>query len=195
MKRFSRLDHALKLLRNPANVNDPNAVTPDPPANSALAKYANFAAGKVHINIVRDAGSLPGELIQFGIQPFGYASIDANKTMVVGSKRANQGISTYFDLGILNHLVGGGGQIRVGFQPARAIVLDVTSQSTTSETSKITGIKYKKKAAKSLTYPFGAGTGTDEKFEMDVRAKLVASLNSKQPDASITFKPEGLKAR
>lgn len=195
MRRFSRLDHALKLLRNPANVDNPNAVTPDPPANSALAKYAQFASGKVNINITRDAASLPGQLVNLSIQPFGLAATDPNKTLTVISKRAKQSVATYFNADFLNHLVGGSPNPRPGFQPARAVVFDVTSQSATTETSKITGIKYKKKAGKSLTYPFGAGPGADEKFELDVRAKLIISLNDKQPDASITFKPETIKLR
>ena len=196
MKRFSRYEFALKSLRPKGTDANANPVVPDAPTNTALREYQLFASGKKTINITRSATSLQGSIVEAVIQPFGLPSTAVNKINVPISARARDAVGglsiTLTD--DLNHLVGGSGRDFPGFQPAKLIVKN-TGTTPSTPISQITGQEYKTKKGPTYTYPFGAGTATDEAFELQAREKIFASIATALPRAGITFKSESFRKR
>lgn len=196
MKRFSRYEFALKSLRPKGTDADANPVVPDAPANTPLREFQLFAAGKKTINITRAANSLQGSIVQVVIQPFGLPSTAANKINVPLSARARDGVGA-LSLSLtdnLNHLIGGSGRDLPGFQPAKVIIKN-TGTTPSSPISQITGQEYKTKKGPTYTYPFGAGTATDEAFELEAREKIFTVASTALPRGGITFKSESLRKR
>ncbi|MEC4896394.1 MAG: hypothetical protein SAL07_25845, partial [Oscillatoria sp. PMC 1051.18] len=164
-KRFSRLNYALKTLKNPnADAGDP---APNPPAGSILEKFNTRYARNIVYQ--RDTNSRPGNLLEVVINPFGKKinADGANRRKVKFSSRA----STALDATIknkANFITGadaGGDEVR-GFIPAKAIITNYTGNGTPTD-SKITGIKYLKRDSNSWTMPFGASA--TEPFEDEAR--------------------------
>lgn len=197
MKRFSRLEHALKLLRRPTDIGDPTATAPAAPAGSALEEYEKFTSRKKFINITRTADSLPKSLIEVALQPFGFPNTAANKTLISYSQRASTALATYGGAATFNHAASvDNSQKRYGFKPAQAVVFDPGGTvTTTPKTSKITGIPYKARGGKSYTFPFGVGTGDDEATEFACRNTIVTIIAGVKANASVSFKAESFKSR
>jgi hypothetical protein len=195
MKRFSRLDHALKLLRRPVDINDPTATAPAAPAGSALAEYEKFVGRKKFINLTRTTDSLPGSLIEVTIMPFGFADAPASRTQVSYSRRSSLLVATYGGVATFNHEATNDGIRRAGFVPAKATIFDPAGTTTTPKTSQITAIPYKKRTGKSYTIPFGRGAGADEATEFACRATVATAIQGARPNASVSFKSEELRSR
>ncbi len=62
--------------------------------------------------------------------------------------------------------------------PRAAITTGRTAGAGTSETSKISGLKYRKYGGKTISVPFGEGTAADEKSEDAVFLKIRANVKS-----------------
>jgi hypothetical protein len=196
MKRFSRYEFALKSLRPKSTDVDANPIVPDAPTNTALREYQLFASGKKTMNITRSGASLQGSIVQAVIQPFGLPDTVANKINVALSARARDGVGT-LSLSLtdnLNHLVGGSGRDLPGFIPAKVLVKN-TGTAATTPISQITGQEYKTKKGPTYTLPFGAGAGTNEKFELEARETIFAVISTALPRAGVTFKSENLRKR
>jgi len=193
MKRFSRLEYGLKLLRRPADLND-GTPAPAAPAGTVLAEYEQFVSRKKTINITREANSLPGTLDDVTVAPFGLPFAAANRAKVPISARARPLIATFGIAGAVNHVAANDGIKRSGFIPAKAHIGDVPTGAGTLTNSKITGVPYKKKATKSYTVPYGAGAG-DASTEFEARTAIITALGASRPRATISFTPEQLKYR
>ena len=183
-KRFKNLNYALKTLR-PPNSTQP---APDAPQGSIAREYQDFKAGKRVIQYPRSADSKPGSLEIVSVLPFYYAGDDTKQTLVKQSQRSDtettlDGVQT-----ACNQLTADlDAHIRLeNFIPAKAVVT-VFSGTETQETSRITGIRYNKKAAKSYTFPYGASAA--EKAERNVRQDIVAAVNL-LTNASVSFSSE-----
>lgn len=195
MKRFSRLDHALKLLRRPADVGDPTAIAPAAPAGSALQEYEKFVSRKKFINITRAADSLPKSLIEVTISPFGFVDGAGSQTQVSYSQRAATVIATFGGAAAFNHAATNDGIRRAGFVPAKAIVFDPATTAAGTRPSQITAIPYKKKNGKSYTFPCGRGGTAAEANEFSCRATITTAIQAARAAASVSFKSEELRTR
>ena len=181
-KRFSRLNAALKYLRNPTT-----NVAQDPPANSALAKYVEVKSGEKVIEVDRSADSKPKSFEVIAVKPFGLPTASEDKIETTISERTADGITAVglskANLGIDDDVTGA--LTLKGFQPAKAIVFDADGTTEANKVSGITGIKYNKKNGKSLTIPFGRASGRTSYFEQ--KSFLVGEIAAAD---TITFKPE-----
>jgi hypothetical protein len=177
-KRFNNLDKALKYLQSPTGGGNN-----EPPAGSVLANYKEFKTGQSDVSYPVDTNSLPGELLQRQLLPFGAEAADT-PAIVTFSSRSQAALGTAFETAAKLSEVSNGVQYQ-GFFPAQARIFRTTTTGTTNATSQITGIPYKKKSGRNYTLPFGKdGTDTVEKT---VRAKIIAE--STESD-SISFDSE-----
>jgi hypothetical protein len=189
-KRFKNLEAALSYLRAPSA--DENAIAPDAPAGSQLAKYQEYAAKKRAISYTRDAGSKPGNIKKIVIQPFAVDPAETLGIIVPISKRAQDGLTlTGLNADVLNHTATlTGGISQRGFIPARATVNVVGTGDGTPENSKITGRKYQKKNSNSYTLPFGQGSEATASSYAEVKAAIVAAVSAGSGNRSVSFTPE-----
>ncbi len=169
-KRFSDLDRILEALRL-GNV-DPNTL----PQNLDFVKYAKFKQGDgPERNITRPD---LGDSLDVGIIAFGLPDTDASaKVQVNWNTRAK----TFYD-GLANNALFGietttltDYNENITFVPAK-VSLQAKGQSET-ETSKITGRKYKKNASPSYTIPLGQ-TATVKYFQEAVQGLLDSTIGA-----------------
>lgn len=196
MKRFSRYKFALDSLRPPSTPEDANPVSPDAPANTALREVQLFLSKKKRLNIVRSAASLQGGITEITLQPFGLAQVAANQILTTMSDRAfgTLGALSLDATADLHYEAANIGRLLPGFRPARAIVKNTGTVPSTPR-SGISGEEYKTKKGPTYTVPFGAGSTVDTKFEEEVKGKIVTSMRTSLPRASVSFKPEDFKKR
>lgn len=178
-KRFSDLDPILDFLRL-ANV-DPNTL----PQNLDATKYAKFRQGDgPERNITRPS---LGDAVSVGIIAFGLNDTDANaKIQIDWNTRAK----TFHD-GLANNALFGIEATALAdynenpsFTPAQ-VSIQARGEGQT-ETSKITGRKYKKNSNPSYTIPLGQ-TGTVKYYQEAVQGLLSSPLNASY---HISAKPE-----
>jgi len=196
-KRFSRLNYALKLLQNPATIDDPNATPIDPPDNSALKNFADFRAGKKKIKVEYPDESKPGSIITVGVRPFSLPIDAANQFLVPISNRANEEKQNLM-AATHNHLANTDDVVEnASLVPARAIIFRTDSGATEQvKTSSITGLKYTTKAGESFTIPFGAAATGDETYELPARTAIVAQIKGNQTlKLTVSFEPENFRRR
>lgn len=191
-KRFNNLDAALKYLRPPGATE--GTAVPDAPANTQLLKYQEYKAGKTIISYTRSATSNPGGLQGAALKPFALATADTTQFLVQVSERAITNISAAgVTATVLNidTTPSGIADLKTvnGFTPARAVVKDVTGTTATTETSKITGDTYKKKAAASYTFPFGRADTGNVTYAA-VKGAIAAAVAGSAGNKGVSFKPE-----
>lgn len=190
-RRFSRLDYALALLRNPTATSTP---APEPPAGSALHNYYEYATRAKKITINRSSDSLPETYVDVTLQPFGLPVNVANEYKVDISQRVADNLANVGNAALYHHkAVTETHKYRLGFIPAKAIVNNVGT-TTTTPTSQITGLRYKTKGGKSYTIPFGAATAT-EAFEVVVQSAIAAGIAALADKHTVSFTPEIFKER
>ncbi|MEM8777783.1 MAG: hypothetical protein AAGF26_02695 [Cyanobacteria bacterium P01_G01_bin.49] len=162
-------------------------------ANSPLDRYAQYKAGKIKPEYVRDPESLPkGEVLKY-ILPFGKDLSTGQQYQVTMSQRVQDKLSTLVgNTSVFNHAAGTVAPenilVNLSFEPARAIIRQKGGNKT-DEFSKITGQKYKKSATNdSYVVPFGR-TGTVRQTDQasTITAALTQADNIK---ASASFTPE-----
>lgn len=189
MARFKRLTYALRAIQSPTFTT--GGTPAQPPAGSVLENFKRFYAKEVVPSYPRAADSLPGSLDDVNVHPFAAAYDAATGILVPLSARAQTNFAasgiTATDLG---HDSTNDASPRRGFQPARAVVSVVDPAATeTTETSQITGVRYKTKKPDSYTFPFGqqnATTNTREKDAQDaIRTAVSAAANR-----SVSFRSE-----
>jgi hypothetical protein len=178
-KRFSRLKYALK-------VNDGGATD-----GSALKKFKDYATGVVKPTYVTSASSLPGELKEIGIIAF---SDSDNVYRASISKRSQDQIAELTNLSatttLYHQTIDGTTLSNPGFTPARAIV-NTSGTGTSTETSKITGLQYKKETgAASYTLPFGNKPTAATTDTFLSRAAAIRAVIEAITEASVSFQPE-----
>lgn len=189
-KKNKVLDGALRYIQNAAG-NSNN----QPPVGSVLENYKQYVSRENIPTYTRAASSLPDELNLVAVNPF-YSDLgtaDENKIAVKVSKRAIAApvvepiqaacnIEVSLPAGVVRN---------TGFTPAKVTVRNPGETPTsTTETSQITGIVYKKLDAPSYTFPYGQKTG--ELYESVVRAGILAAVQG-IPGATATFTPERLR--
>lgn len=187
-KRFSRLKYALKAIQDPTSDTEANR----PPAGSILFKYNEFAIGSRDVEYPRDPDSNPGELKTVGVNPFGYPVSAESLVKVPISNRVltNQTLSASRDAANIQTNTSAVVLDLDGFVPAKATVfIEAATQPTTPETSKITGVRYKKRAGTSFSFPYGSKTG--EIHESVVRAGIQVAV-VQITRGSVSFKSEKL---
>ncbi|MGL5880546.1 MAG: hypothetical protein ACRC2V_22615 [Xenococcaceae cyanobacterium] len=180
-KRFSRYKFAKKVSKGQAADGSP------------LARYMDYASGKVVVEYDRNEASKPGGYVEVKICPFG--TEDGEIYQVSMSKRSFDNLGnlignkeafnhqTTADTDVVN--------INSSLSPAKAIV-NLSGTGTTSEPSKITGVKYyKETGSASYTVPFGgnkaAGTG---RVFLNVAKEIKASVRTKSTESTVSFQPE-----
>ncbi|NJO98636.1 MAG: hypothetical protein HC764_23730 [Pleurocapsa sp. CRU_1_2] len=174
----------METLRTPNST----APAPDAPAGTVARKFQDYKAGKVTVSYTREASSKPGEILKVSILPFYFGGVAGTEAIVAQSKRADDkaelsGVQTQCNQVTVNAET----HAKLSrFIPAKATVFDYGT-ATTSETSKITGIRYDKKAGNSYTYPFGANT--TEKTPGEVRKGILAAVTA-LGTASVSFSDE-----
>ncbi|NJL53091.1 MAG: hypothetical protein HC930_14500 [Hydrococcus sp. SU_1_0] len=184
VKRFSKLEYALKTLRTPTGT----GAAPAAPAGSILKKYQDYAAGSVTLEYPRAADSKQGNILKVSVLPFFFGGGEQTGTIVSLSKRASEGSTIGSVKAACNHVVADESvhDERRGFQPAKATIFDYTGTNT-SQVSKITGVKYQAKGGKSFTLPYGASA--TEKSESAVRKDIITAVKAIST-ASVSFKSE-----
>lgn len=184
-KRFNNLEAALKYL-NPRGTDGDS--TSEAPAGSQLRYYQDWKSGKRAVEYGdRDAASKPGDLKRVGIKPFAFPDADTSLYIVDFSSRAESNLSavtlTKAKLGIEDNIENGINT--VNFIPAK-VVVTVVGTNTTTEESKLTGRKYKKKNNSSYTFPFGR-TSADPNYAT-AKAELLATAGAS--NRAVSFTPE-----
>lgn len=184
-KRFSRYNFALK-------ANDGSVAT-----GSALDKYKKYATGETKLTYTRAEDSNPGSLVEVYVIPF-LGAEDTNLYRTTMSARSDGQMAAILGANtLLNHKTPGAGDSKIKsskFKAARFII-GTSGTGTSNETSKITGVTYKKETnAKSYSYPFGRDaaaistansiTGVFEACKTAAKAKDTANENtySLQPE-------------
>jgi hypothetical protein len=149
-KRFSRYDFALK------------ATEGNTTAGTALDRYKKYKSGEEVPSYIRSEDSKPGGLKEVWVIPFlGVEDTDLYRATM--SNRSSDEMGTIAGASTLfNHKTPGVGDSTIStpkFQAAK-IIIRVSGTGETNETSKVTGIVYKKETdSKSYSYPFGRNTG------------------------------------
>lgn len=152
-KRFSRYAFALKVIK--AGTSDTPA-TAD--ANSPLGKYQKWRKGDVKLEYPRAAESLQKAMLPVAIRPFGLPNAPANLFRVTISKRTQDNTTANSVEAKCNIIITADDippNKVIGFLPARVSLRKLSAGDGTDETSKITGVKYKKKTSASYTLPYG----------------------------------------
>ncbi len=186
-KRFTRLETALKYIRQP------RGTTPvDAPTGTALRLYQDWKAGRRAIEYTRVTGSNPGKILNFSLNPFGLEIAPANLTIVPTSRRANSsttGQAIRAAANLNTELTEDATELQ-GFIPAKATIFAGTGTTTlVADGSEITGIPYRKRNGSSFTIPYGASASRPR--EAEVRAAIRAALVG-SPNATVSFKSERL---
>lgn len=162
-KRFGKL---YKAYREAGGVADPA---------TRLGKFKEWATGKVKIDVTRrpDAAMMKRQLckvIPFGVTPGSTATpADYYLTAITGQARAIYtglgGDNTVFGLEICTSNNDSSGASDDGrFYPALArLFVHAANATVDSETSKVTGDRYKRKKGRAGSIPFGRNTATETK--------------------------------
>lgn len=188
-KRFNNLDAALKYLRPISTGVD--GIVPDAPANTPLAKYQQYKAGKLDVDYPRAAASLPGSLEIITLKPFAFAAADTKEYRVDFSDRAQGQLATFgltaAELGI-DSVLADTDLDSDDYKPAKAVCRNITATTSTTKTSKLTGLPYKTKADASYTLPFGRTTANPSYAEQ--KAAIIAAVDGAAGNKSVSFKSE-----
>ncbi|CCI02151.1 hypothetical protein [Microcystis aeruginosa] len=182
-KRFSDLERVYNALK--LGKVDPSSL----PQNLDFVKYAKWREGNgPERNIVRP--NLNGE-VEVGVKAFGFDDADADsKQLVTISGRSSAflngfGPKSKFGVvtsGLTDYFKDG------SFVPAKARIATIVAGTT--ETSKITGRKYKSKTGTAYTVPMGQTTGAT-RYQKAVNAILAdAVFSGSGATHSISFDPE-----
>ncbi|HLO88875.1 MAG TPA: hypothetical protein VK203_28260 [Nostocaceae cyanobacterium] len=191
-KRFKNLKSALKLLRPLAGGD-----APDLPDSSALGFFQAVVAGKKTVEYGdRPEGSEPQSLITYALTPFADPGTDAAKLLVSMSQRAESGLSTSGIAATDLFVSKTGTDIAAatdaqGFTPAR-VTVRVAGTADTTNTSKLTGRRYKTKGGASRTYPFGRNPSSSTEGYKDRKAAILGKVKTGTGGAnrSASFTPE-----
>jgi hypothetical protein len=181
-QRFNNLDDVYNTLVG-ANFNFDQL-----PSNNKYRKYKEW---KINPELRKlGDGVMPntGDRTAYGIRPFGVLFDDANKTRIKISGRVHSAIATLGGVALFNLTATPDASFEglPGYVPAKAILAAKTAS--TSNTSKITGRKYKSRSGESYTVPFGKSAATDNEF--DLQDDIIAIKGSTHV---ITFTPERLR--
>lgn len=187
-KRFKNLDAALRYLRPPGGTT--STTPPVAPAGSQLAEYQEYVSRKKIVTYTRATSSNPGSLDEAIIKPFSLPTANTKEFIVDYSKRAKEKLGDAgLSVAVLNQVATSTNAERVyGFTPARATVNIFGTGEGTSETSKITGAKYKKKKSDSYTFPFGRGS--DDPSYSQAKGAIVLAVSAGTGNKGVSFKPE-----
>jgi hypothetical protein len=180
-KRFSRYKFAKKVSKGLATDGSP------------LAKYMDYASGKITPEYPRAEGSNPGGYEYIRICPFGTETGEIYQVPM--SKRAFDNMNNIIDaVAKFNHQASADTDvvnINSNLQPAKAII-NISGTGETPEVSKITGMKYTKETgAASYTVPFGGdrAAGNDRVY-LNVAKAIKAGVRAKNSEYTASFKPE-----
>lgn len=173
MKRFSRIRYAMQKLKA---------------SGGAVDEFKNYLTG---VNTIK-RGAVEGSLLKTekGLNPFGRA-VDAAQNFQV--RVTARSISGYTAAGvsdtILNLLANDSKTKKFhGFRPAQVVVrVTDNAAAPTPTVSGITKMSYKKKLAKSYTFPFGRKEAADT---LETVAKAISAEVLATETRSLTFKPE-----
>lgn len=180
-KRFSRYKFAKKISKGTAADGSP------------LARYMDYASGKVTPEYPRAEGSNPGGYSYINICPFGTDTGEIYQVPM--SKRAFDNMANIINsVGNFNHQTTADTDvvnINSNLQPAKAII-NISGTGETSETSKITGVKYTKETgAASYTIPFGGDKAAgDGRVFLNVAKEIKAGVRAKNSEYTASFQPE-----
>ena len=179
-KRFSRYKLAKKLAGGRGE------------ANSALARYVDYAEGKTRLNYPRAASSKHEGIVSVYLNSFlnpGTATQFGKATM---SLRAQNNLNNLIDVvSKFNHQTFTEGTDTVilegNWEPAKAVIR-TGGTGTTPETSQITGEPYTKKTgAQSYTIPFGNDAGGNF---YDIASEINTGVTAQNADHTVSFTPE-----
>ncbi len=140
---------------------------------------------------MRGDDSLPGDEKFCTLKAFADLPAETIKYLVNISARALTNIgSTGLEAALLGIDITPDGSLEKirGFVPAKVTVANIPSGKGTETESKITGDKYKKKATKTYTFPFGA-TATHPNYKA-AKAAILAAVDTGTANHCVTFKPE-----
>lgn len=165
------------------------------PATSKYRKYHEWRSDPTKREIPDANTRARGKDALVGLKPFGLPGAIENQFEVRMSgfsfNEANGNSTLFGNIATLYGLTDTGLEdyiARAGFVPAKVIAGRLGTPTT--ETSEITGKKYKKRVTDSYTIPFGKVSDADTEFER--QEAILTQLNT---NFSITFKPEYLKRR
>lgn len=130
-------------------------------------------------------GTARGRSKRITINPFGFDP-GTGGVIVRVTDRANQILAS----GLGTHIsssVGADDRAYPGFSPAKVIVFQGTGNSTT-ETSKITSLRYLKRSGESYTHPFGASSSTER--EIEALNAITTALVNANANRTVSYKPE-----
>ena len=173
-KRFKILEGALDYLRT-----TDEGANPDAPAGTPLKEYQDWKKGARNVSYDRTADSLPEALVDVAINPFYFDVTAQSLTRVPISKRVLDftGINAARNAGNITTAVTPVIQELAGFFPAQCTVsIPDTTKDNANATSKLTGVKYKKKGFRSYTFPYGAKA--DAARESIVRGEIRAAIGN-----------------
>ena len=171
-KRFKILDGALNYLRTTAEGDNPEA-----PQGTPLREYQEWKKGARNVEYERAPDSLPEALNDVKINPFYYDVGNTNLIIVPLSSRVQEQTSMNPFLGAANIDAGetNPGRRLAGFIPAKCTVaIPDSTKDNDNATSKLTGVKYKKKGFRTYTFPYGANTANPR--EREVRIRILAAV-------------------
>ena len=184
-KRFKVLRGAINYLKTSDDAPNPQA-----PSGTPLRAFQEVISGERNLSYDRRTDSLPEELLNAAVNPFGVDFDAANKYIVPLSKRVSDfsGISAARNAGNLLTTLPAEAQVVKGFEPAKAVVsVPDSSLDDNNALSQITNTRYKKKGARNYTFPIGAGSASDR--VKGVQAGILAALPT-GGNYSVSFKPE-----
>lgn len=188
-KRFGGLKRALKTLRSPTATE--GSVTPPAPAGSILRNYQEVASDQREITYPRAASSLPGNEKVISIKPFAYVAASTIEIESTISGRASTNLALF---GLSEEELGFTSpaaetvQEMAGFKSAKAICKNVTGTTGVPTASKVTGVRYSKKASATFTFPVGRTTSRPTWSAQ--RSFILAEVAKGSGNKSVTFKPE-----
>ena len=178
-KRFSRYNFALKAAGGAGA------------AGSPLSKYKSYKTGETTVNYPTNPASNPGEFKQIFLSPFA-APPDSVYFAQIGTRAQNKMPDLGTTVTNCHHLTDGTNAVlNPGYSPAKAVV-QTGGTGTDTETSKITGLTYKKATgAASYTVPFGAQKSAgDNRFFLNVITAIRTAVEAKSSAFSVSFQPE-----
>jgi hypothetical protein len=159
------------------------------PATNELRKYDEWASDPTKRE--RADGTVPasGDKVKVGIVAFGIKTASDAKIEIKIGQRAKTKVTSLADVALFGHTdTLTDYKPMTGFVPAKCII--GTKVAPTSQTSEITGKKYKSRTGQTYTIPFGQnGTNTTE---FDAQEALIEAA-SVGVAHSITFTPERMR--
>ena len=189
-KRFKKLEAALRYCATAADLNNGGTTTVVPPTGSVLEGYQKYKKGELVLTYTRATGSKPGEIMLVQGTPF-YKATDRPTLKINVSKRAYEsteapmtGVKGACNLAAYSD----GVEPPNGFMPAQ-VTVKTPWTGTTDETSKLTGVKYKKPTGtESFTLPVCGGATAD--WVTTKNAIITAAAGTAK--TGVSFKPEKL---